>query len=70
MKDRIKALLEDKSNKKTVKDILFKMWNDGMDFGDLGVLSALGYDIRLAEHRKIIQEYIIEYISYKKNSQK
>lgn len=65
MKDRIKALLEDKSNKKTVKDILFKMWNDGMDFGDLGVLSALGYDIRIAEDRKIIQEYIIEYISKK-----
>lgn len=65
MKDRIKALLEDKSEQNTIKNILFKMWDDGMDYGDVAVLGALGFDTVLARDRKTIQGYLIDYISDK-----
>lgn len=65
MKDKIKILLEEKTNTKTIKDVLFKTWDDGYDLGDKNILSVIGFNPDLSEDTQIIQQYIVEYLSKK-----
>ena len=62
MKDRIKNLLEEKTNSRTLKDVIFNMWDRGHDFGDEVILDAI--DINL-QNKKALHKYIIEYLSKK-----
>jgi len=66
MEDKIKILLEEKTNSRTVKDVLFKMWDKGHDFGDEDLLLSLGLlDPTTRDEKKVFHNYIKEYLSKK-----
>lgn len=70
MKDQIKNLLIEKSEKRSVKDILFKMWDNGIELGDRSVLEALGYSTNMiASERREVQSLIKEYLGKKIGTQ-
>ena len=70
MKDQIKSLLIEKSEKRSVKDVLFRMWDSGVELGDRSVLQALGYSTNMiASERREVQELIKEYLGKKIGTQ-
>ena len=70
MKDQIKNLLIEKSEKRSVKDVLFRMWDSGVELGDRSVLQALGYSTNMiASERREVQELIKEYLGKKIGTQ-
>jgi hypothetical protein len=64
MKDKIKILLEEKTNSRTLKDVIFNMWDRGHDFGDDVILDVADININ-PQNKKVLHKYIIEYLSKK-----
>jgi len=62
MKDRIKVLLEEKTNSRTIKDVIFNMWDKGHSFNDDTILDAFDFS---PQNKEALHKYIIEYLSKK-----
>ena len=65
MKDKIKILLEKKTNARTIEDLLYNIWDKGVNFGDEDVLMVLGFNMVNPRNKAHVQQIFMEYLGKK-----